>query len=123
MAVRKHGDWEGWVKFFLKGVAAVSDEATESAKLIINLKEHYSQILSAKSNNHYVQLFDKLFQHPFITKNDAVKLLNISYPTASSIIEEFVNLKILTDITPNQQRNKRYCFAEYVSILNRGTEL
>lgn len=29
MDVRTKGDWEGWVKFFLRGVANVSDEATE----------------------------------------------------------------------------------------------
>ena len=123
MAVRKSGDWEGWIKFFLKGIASVSDEATESAKLIIQLKEKYSQILSDKSNNNYIKLLDHLFETPFICKNSAAEFLQISYPTASTIIEEFVRQNILTDITPDQQRNKRYCFVEYVNILNRGTEL
>ncbi len=123
MAVRKAGDWEGWVKFFLRGVASVSDEATESAKLIIQLKEKYSQVLSEKTNNNYIKLLDHLFETPFISKNSAAEFLQISYPTASAIIEEFVRQNILTDITPHQQRNKRYCFVEYVNILNRGTEL
>lgn len=123
MAVRKTGDWEGWVKFFLKGVASVSDEATESAKLIIGLKERYTKILSNKSNNNYVKLLDSLFHNPFISKNSVTEMLDISYPTASNIVEEFVRLGILFDITPDQQRNKRYCFSEYVDILSRGTEL
>ena len=123
MAVRKAGDWEGWIKFFLRGVASVSDEATESAKLIIQLKEKYSQVLSEKTNNNYIKLLDHLFETPFISKNNAAEFLQISYPTASAIIEEYVRQNILTDITPHQQRNKRYCFVEYVDILNRGTEL
>ncbi len=123
MTVRKDGDWEGWIKFFLRGVASVSDEATESAKLIIQLKEKYSQVLSEKTNNNYIRLLDHLFETPFISKNNAAEFLQISYPTASAIIEEFVRQNILTDITPHQQRNKRYCFVEYVNILNRGTEL
>lgn len=123
MAVRNAGDWEGWIKFFLKGVSSVSDEATESAKFIIQLKEKYSQVLSEKTNNNYIKLLDHLFETPFISKNSAAEFLQISYPTASTIIEEFVRQNILTDITPNQQRNKRYCFLEYVDILNRGTEL
>ena len=123
MAVRKSGDWEGWIKFFLRGVASVSDEATESAKLIIQLKEKYSQVLSEKTNNNYIRLLDHLFETPFISKNNAAEFLQISYPTASAIIEEFVRQNILTDITPHQQRNKRYCFVEYINILNRGTEL
>ena len=32
MDVRTKGDWEGWIKFFLKGIAEVSDEATSTAK-------------------------------------------------------------------------------------------
>lgn len=123
MAVRKAGDWEGWIKFFLRGVASVSNEATESAKLIIQLKEKYSQILSEKNNNNYIRLLDHLFETPFISKNSAAEFLQISYPTASTITEELVRQNILTDITPHQQRNKRYCFVEYVDILNRGTEL
>ena len=123
MDVRKSGNWEGWIKFFLRGVASVSDEATESAKLIIQLKEKYSHVLSEKNNNNYIKLLDHLFASPFISKNNAAEFLQISYPTASTIIEEFVRRNILTDITPQQQRNKRYCFVEYVNILNRGTEL
>jgi len=33
------GDWEGWLKFFLKGVIEVSQEAAKTAKEIIELKE------------------------------------------------------------------------------------
>ena len=123
MAVRKNGDWEGWVKFFLRGVAAVSDEATESAKLILGLKEKYTSILSHQNNSNYIKLLDKLFEHPFVTKNNVMDILGISYPTASNIVEEFVAQNILDDMTPDQQRNKRYCFGEYLNILNRGTEL
>lgn len=123
MAVRKFGDWENWVKFFLKGVASVSDEATESAKLIIGLKEKYTKMLSNRTNNNYIKLLDHLFQSPFTTKNKAMELLKISYPTASNIIEEFIKSGILFDLTPEQQRNKKYCFIEYLEILNRGTEL
>lgn len=123
MAVRKKGDWEGWIKFFLKGIAIVADEATESAKNIIGLKEHYMEILEQYNNGNYIKLLDKLFTAPYITKNKVSELLQISYPTASNIVEEFTSLGILKDITPDQQRNKKYCFIEYVSILNRGTEI
>lgn len=123
MAVRQKGDWEGWIKFFLKGVAFVSDEATESAKKIISLKEYYNNILTSYSNSNYIKLLDNLFTNPFVNKNRVASLLDISYPTASSIVDQFVQLGILTDMTAMQQRNKRYCFQKYVDILNEGTEL
>ncbi len=122
MAVRKNGDWENWIKFFLKGVAFVSDESTESAKQIIYLKEHYTNILK-KYNTNYTNLLDLLFANAFLTKKNAAELLNISYPTASNIVDTFVELGILYDTTPEKVRNKRYCFLEYINILNKGTEL
>lgn len=124
MAVRRKGDWEGWIKFFLKGVAVVSDEATNSAKEIIALKERYTTILGEyNNNNNYSRLLNLLFENSFISKNRVAELLGVSYPTAGSIVDEFVNIGILRDITPNQLRSKRYCFGEYVDILNRGTEV
>ena len=39
MNVRLKGEWEEWIKFFLKGVAEVSDEAVSSARAISELKQ------------------------------------------------------------------------------------
>lgn len=123
MSVRQQGDWEGWIKFFLKGIAFVSDEATETAKEILALKNKYEQILLSKNNTNYTKLFEKLFEAPFVSKNSVQVSLGVTYPTASKIIEDFCVLGILEDATPRQQRNKRFVFSSYLSILNRGTEL
>jgi Fic family protein len=39
MAVRNDGDWEGWIKFFLRGVFEVSQGATTTARSILDLRE------------------------------------------------------------------------------------
>ena len=39
------GDWEGWLKFFLRGVRDVSLEATETALKIISLREEHRQLV------------------------------------------------------------------------------
>ncbi len=124
MAVREKGDWEGWIKFFLKGVAVTADEATSTAKEIIQLKSACeSKIVSNGYNAVYNILLDNIFMYPIITINDAMELLKVSYPTAAKIIDNFCKLDILLDITPDQKRNKRYAFSSYMEILNRGTEL
>ena len=51
MDVRKKGDWESWIKFFLKGVAEVADEATFSASAILKLKEEYTSQLYEKEGH------------------------------------------------------------------------
>jgi Fic family protein len=125
MEVRKKGDWEGWIKFFLRGIAEVSEESTTSAKQIISLKERFSKILYDKNSNNsnYQRLLDSLFLDPIVSKNRVLELLDVSYPTASSVVDEFCDLKILQDATPLQNRNKKYIFMDYLNILDKGTEI
>ena len=125
MDVRKTGNWESWLKFFLKGVAEVADEATESAKAILQLKEKFSKKLFEKdeSSNHYQKLLDALFQSPFIKRTDIMNLLKVSNPTAGTIMETFCKIGILSDCTPTKSRNKLFVFSDYLAILDKGTEL
>lgn len=125
MDVRKKGDWESWIKFFLKGVAEVADEATSSASAILTLKEKYIKKLYEKEsgNGNYQKLLDILFEQPFVKRTDVAEFLNVSNPTAGSIIEIFRQIGILVDCTPERSRNKMYAFHEYIKILDKGTEL
>ena len=125
MDVRKKGNWEDWIKFFLRGVAEVADESTASAKAILNLKETCSASLYKKdsNNSNYQRLLNALFERPYIQRNDVISLLGVSNPTAGSILDVFCETDILRDLTPHKSRNKLYVFAEYLSILNKGTEL
>ena len=124
MDVREKGDWEGWIKFFLRGIAVTADEAITAAKEIIRLKSNCEdKIVENNYNAIYNVLLDNIFLHPVITINDAVEVMQVSYPTASKTIDNFCKMNILTDITPDQKRNKRYAFLTYMEILNRGTEL
>lgn len=125
MSVRTKGDWEGWVKFFLRGIAEVADQATSSAKAILALKSTYVDALHQMENNnaHYLRLLDALFEQPFITRADVMELLSVSNPTAGNIIATFCDMKILLDIIPERSRNKLYAFIDYIRILNKGTEL
>ena len=124
MAVREKGDWEGWIKFFLKGVAMTADEATSAAKEIIQLKSSCeSKIVLNGCSTVYNVLLDYLFEYPIVSINDAMEKLSVSYPTAAKIIDNLCALDVLQDITPDQKRNKKYAFVSYMEILNRGTEL
>lgn len=125
MDVRKKGDWENWIKFFLKGVAEVADEATSSASAILKLKEEYTKKLYEKEsgNSNYQKLLDVLFEQPFVKRTDVAELLGVSNPTAGNIIGTFCQTGILVDCNPERSRNKVYAFHKYIEILDKGTEL
>jgi len=124
MRVRLHGEWEEWVKFFLKGIAEVSDEATDSAERIIRLKENFTDLVRNQAPNasYAIPLLDFLFENPIIARKDVVENFHVSSPTAKYALETFCKLGILLDADLEKQKNKRYRFQPYLDILERGTE-
>lgn len=69
-AVRDHGDWEGWLAFFLRGVIEVSTEATETARRILALREEHRTLITehlgrAAGNGHKV--IEELFDRPIVS--------------------------------------------------------
>lgn len=125
MRVRANGDWEGWIKFFLKGICEVSDEAISSARQINILREECrKKLIFEETANHKsgFVLFDSLFTRPITTKQYVKELLGVTLQTATYYIDHFIKLGILQDYTPERKRKKRYVFSEYLGILERGTE-
>lgn len=125
MDVRKTGDWEEWIKFFLRGVAEVADEATSSAKAILKLQKDCAAKLQPlkQAAGYGLRLLDILFEQPFIQRKEIISLLGISGPTATHVLDAFLKTGMLVDMSPGRIRNKLYVFADYLAILNRGTEL
>lgn len=124
MAIRLKGDWEGWTRFFLKGLAEVSYEATETAKIILQMKEEYSRLINSSIKNpaNGLKLLEILFGHPVVTSSSVAEAIGVSYPTANSLVNEFCDLGILS-FDPNVQRNRKYIYDPYVRLLQAGTEI
>ncbi|MBQ8859344.1 MAG: Fic family protein [Clostridia bacterium] len=123
-AVRTKGDWENWIKFFLRGVSVVSDESTESAKKIIALRNKCSELIQKESGNtYYISLLNHLFENPYVTKKSVAESLGVSVPTAGTLVDVFCDLGILKDVSPDKKRYKSFAFAQYLEILEKGTEL
>lgn len=124
MDVRLKGDWEGWMKFFLKGIAEVSDEAISTAKQILTMKEQHSSMINQQFKNpsNGLKLLEKLFENPLVTINKVAEMLEVSYPTASSLVNDFCDVGLLRN-SSKVQRNKKFSYYEYVNILQAGTEL
>lgn len=118
MDVRNNGNWEGWLKFFLRGVIEVSKQAIETARKIIELQSHHQSLVRSEANSpNALKLLDLLYIRPVLTVNDVAKELVLSYPTASNIINRFTELGILHEKT-GQQRNRVYSYTDYLYILN-----
>jgi Fic family protein len=120
MAVRHEGDWEGWVKFFLKGVFEVSQGATETARAILELRERHRALISERfpSSAIGLRLLDYLYQSPLIKARTAEQYLDCSYVTAANLIHEMEQAGILQETT-GRRRNRLYRYQPYLNLFER----
>jgi Fic family protein len=116
-AVRSGGDWEGWLKFFIRGVDQVSREATDTAKNILQMRDEHREMIVAElgGNAFALPLLNLLFEQPLVTITAVEKRLKCVYVTASKLVEHFVRLGILKEIT-GQRRNRRYRYEPYLAL-------
>ena len=109
MAIRLSGDWEAWIKFFLRGVFEVSQAATGTARKILALREEHRQLAKQPV------LLDYLFEQPLVTINMVQDRLKCGFPTASKYVDQLVEAGILRETT-GFHRNRRYRYDPYLSL-------
>lgn len=119
-AVRDSGDWEGWLAFFLRGVAEVSAQATETARRILALREeHRGRIADhlgrAAGNGHKV--LEKIYKNPIVSVAMVQRWTGTTYPAANQLVRRFVEQRILTEIT-GQTRNRRFRYEPYIRLFS-----
>jgi Fic family protein len=117
-AVRDEGDWEGWLAFFLRGVAEVSAEAAETARRILLLREeHRTAITSglgrAAGNGHRV--LESLFDRPIVSVQDVQATNGTTFAAANALVARLVEIGVLEEIT-GQVRNRRFRYGPYVRL-------
>lgn len=116
-AIRQKGDWEGWIKFFLQGVATVSRDAVTTARDIITFREtthkQVADTLGSMTGSH--PLLDYLFEQPAVTANQVKDQLGISFAQASKILSRFEELGLVKETT-GQKRNRRFRFDPYLNL-------
>lgn len=123
-AVRSEGDWEGWLDFFLDGVATIAEEAVASARELFALvAADRARILSASSLSvAALRLFEGLPSHPIVTVSSVMKILDASKPTAGRAIEALVANGVLVETT-GKRRDRWFAYQAYLDRLRAGTEL
>ena len=118
MAIRNDGDWEGWMKFFLRGVEEVSEEAISSSRKIFAMREQHREMVNSSLGNSAasgLRLLDYFYEQPIVNVRLVEKHLRSSFVTANRLVEQFVTLNILKETTGGQ-RNRRYSYFPYLAL-------
>ena len=117
-SVRLQGDWEGWLKFFLTGVAEVANEATETARSIVELREAHRLLLIehlGKGAANGLRFLETLYQRPIFTVATVAEFLQISQQAANTLTDRLEQMDVVREIT-GQRRNRVFRYDRYVAL-------
>jgi len=117
-AIRDEGDWEGWLSFFLAGIAEVAVEAAETARQILVLRETHRTLVAdrlGRVSGHGHRVLERLYQKPIVSVEDVRQLTGTSFQAANEVVERLVGAGIINEIT-GRTRNRRFRYDPYVNL-------
>lgn len=120
-AIHDDGDWEGWTKFFLRGVADAAEEAVSTARAIVDLRERDRALvqecgLGVKG----LRLLDLLCERPTVDVNFVADRLDLAFLTANRLLAAGERAGVLREVS-GRRRGRIYEYASYVDLF-RGAE-
>lgn len=119
--VRADNDLIHWIKFFLEAVIVTANNGVQTFQNILALKQEMDTLIVGfgKKAHNASKLIEFLYQRPIISISDIIEPLEISKPTANTLVKEFESKGILKEIT-GYERNKLFVFDRYLTIYSKN---
>lgn len=122
-SVRKDGDWEAWLEFFLDGVRTTAEGAAATARSLATLfAEDGARIVPrGRLAGSALRVHDALKSRPVATLKEIKHRTGLAMPTAANAMGLLVDLGIARELT-GKRRNRVFAYDRYLALLNEGTE-
>ncbi|MFQ6739100.1 MAG: Fic family protein [Alphaproteobacteria bacterium] len=121
--VRKTGDWESWINFFLEGIVETSNDAKNTLiaiqKLFSEDKEKVAALGRAAKSGLLV--FNEFQKKPLLNVSELVKRTDISKPTVISTLNKLIELGIISKQS-EKKWGQTYTYSGYVKLLTPDSD-
>lgn len=122
LRVSTHGDWSGWIAFFLKGIISQSADAIERSSQLTKLREKYHMDLHGiRASSLLLQLTDRLFEQPATMGTLVKDYLGVTHTTAMTYLRTLVERGVVVEVTGGE-RDKIFVAKEIIRITNAPLE-
>ncbi len=120
--VREKGNYEQWVKFFLRALLESAEDAISTIDKLVKLHEKNTELIAkmGRASGNILRVFNYLESNPIIAIKKTAEALGISFNTASGAVKRLVAGGILVQ-TSKASRNRTFAYAAYLDILRKGT--
>jgi Fic family protein len=121
MDIRMRGDWEAWIKFFLRAVYESAEMGAQSATEIHKLMTtDRARVQLEDVSSVTLQVYNHFCREPILTNPILVARLRSSKPTVQRALEHLQEFGIIKEVS-GKQRYRRYAYQVYLDILTRDT--
>ena len=120
--VRTKGNYEQWVKFFLRAVEEAAAEAVATIGELTALHDRSAARVAGmgRGARSAARLLAYLEDNPIIEIGRTAKALGMSFNTVSAAVDRLLEAGILAPANGNA-RGRAFLYEPYLSILRRGT--
>ena len=121
--VRKTGDYEQWVLFFLQALSDSAEDAIQTIDVLTEIHNRNTQKFDGMTNRQRTNARNFLIyleKNPIINIQKTAIALNLSYNTVAKNVASFVDNGILQQ-TEKSGRSKIYSYVEYLAVLRKDT--
>jgi Fic family protein len=121
--VRRDGDWERWLAFFLEGVRSTAVGAVATAEQLGELFQADRTRLEPlkRRAGSALRVHEALKARPISSIQEVSRTTQLSFPAASKAMDLLIELGIARELT-GQRRNRLFAYGQYLGILSEGTE-
>jgi len=121
--VRRQGDWEAWLDFFLEGVRQTADAAVSTAQRLAEMFGDDRERIESTGRRagSVLRVHQALKTRPIVSLSAVCDATGLSFPTASSAMELLIELGIARELT-GKRRNRLFAYDRYLGTLSEGTE-
>lgn len=93
--VSTHGEWEGWLTFFLEAVRSQAEDARRRVVRILELEERYHERARGCSSRVPLVAVDFVMERVIVTVRHVAEYANCAYGTAKTALETLSELGIV----------------------------
>jgi Fic family protein len=121
--VRREGNWEAWLAFFLAGVRVTAEGAVETAQRLSGMFRDDRARIEPKGRRagSALRVHEAIKARPILSMPEICRTTGLSFPAASSAMNLLVELEIARELT-GKRRNRLFVYDQYLATLNEGTE-
>jgi Fic family protein len=122
--VRHSGDWEAWLEFFADAVIETATQAVDTVQRLMALaKEDRGRIQTlGRASGSVLTVHHAMLERPIASPVWLKNRTGLSLTTVGTCLDKLEKLGVVKELT-GQKRNRFYGYTQYISILNRGTEI